>query len=87
MLTFLATSYSLPGRVNGISRRTLMLFKSMLNRGSDSDAYYKRECKVKIKCCREIRINIGYANFYEKTTALNLLNFLTTQTISVCLMF
>lgn len=57
----------------------------MIEKISNVDS--KREYTRIIKSCRDIRINIGYANFYERMTALNILDFLITQTLNVSLMF
>lgn len=81
----LAIGYYIPGKVNSISRQNLELFKSMLEK---ADGVYSRlECSYKMKSCRDIRIYIGSTNFYERTTALNILEFVIDQTINITLLF
>lgn len=86
---FMAIGYYFPGRVNEFSRRTLLFFTRFIACGQISSECRKsiKESRKVIRSCRDIRVYIGTVNYYEKFTALNILNFLITQSINTVLLF
>lgn len=85
---FMAIGYYYPGKVHAISERILYIHQIMLGTMSNGKGNVKsrRECKCIVKACRSIRILIGMDNYYDQTTALNLLEFLASQTMNVVLL-
>lgn len=80
---FLVVGYFFPGKVNDMSRQNLKRFNSLLEKVSGIHSV--RLCKRIIRTCQDNRVYIGYANFYEQSTALNILNFQIIQTINITL--
>ncbi len=80
-----AIGYYIPGKVNEISRSILAKFRSMAVERSCL-SYSLKEYKRTIRAFRDVRIYIGTVNFYERMTALNILNFLVNQTINLILL-
>lgn len=83
----MAIGYYCPGKVNETSKRVLQLYRYMLREiyVTKESIKSKRECIRLVGACREFQINIGAVNYYERSTAINILRFLVDQTINLCL--
>lgn len=86
---FMALAYYFPGKVNEYSKRTLAVYSrfiaaNQIDTGNGNSA--KKGRKI-IYACRDVRVYIGDTNYYEKLTALNILDFLVEQTIRTVLLF
>lgn len=69
-----AIGYFVPGKVNGISKSILVIFRSIIGQRKLVSSKTRREYSRVIKSFQDIRICIGRVNFYEKFTALNILD-------------
>lgn len=73
--------YYFPGKVNSYSNEIIRTFKRNL-----FGTNLKVNKRNQINCLRSMRVEIGSANFYERCTALNILDFVLAQTVNVILL-
>lgn len=88
---FMAVGYYFPGKTNWISMilRWAWLQKLAMNKKQPLAVVNRRaikEVKAKIKALPALKLRFGSVNFYERGTALNIMQFLSDKTITVVLL-